>query len=329
MEEGCSFEVWGRVGGWSSKLGRGVHGCGLWRSIRKGWEVFSKYIRFEVGVGNRVKFWTDQWCGDLPLHLSFPVVYGIATNREASVASSLERLGTEARRSWKVLLLRDPNDWEMGVVDEFLHTLGSDLPQSEQGDRMIWKFSKKGDFDICSFYDKLRSPLPIIFPWKGIWKVKAPTHVSFFVWTATWEKILTGDILRCRGFDFVDWCIMCHCNGETVNHLLLHCEKAYQLWSLVFRSFGISWVLPRSVADTLFGWWNWFGKHSSSIWNLAPLCLMWCIGRERNWRTFEDRDKSDDQLLAYFNGSLFDWSRAWGLTFRDSIPMFLSSLLCN
>ena len=61
-------------------------------------------------------------------------------------------------------------------------------------------------------------------PWKGIWKVKAPTHVSFFVWSATWEKILTGDILRCRGFDFVDWCIMCRCNGEMVNHLLLHCS---------------------------------------------------------------------------------------------------------
>ena len=130
--------------------------------------MFSKHIRFKVGVGDRVKFWTDQWCGDLPPHLSFPVVYGIATNREASVASFLERLGTKARRSWKVLLLRDPNDWDMGDVDEFLHTLGSNLPQSEQGDRMIWKLSKKGDFDIRSFYNKLRSPLPIIFPWKGI-----------------------------------------------------------------------------------------------------------------------------------------------------------------
>ena len=87
-------------------------------------------------------------------------------------------------------------------MDEFLHTLGSNLPHSKQIDRMIWKLSKKGDFDVCSFYDKLRCPLPIIFPWKGIWKVKAPTHVSF-VWFAIWEKILTGDILRCRGFDFV------------------------------------------------------------------------------------------------------------------------------
>ena len=65
----------------------------------------------------------------------------------------------------------------------------------------------------------------------------------FFVWSAAWEKLLTGDILWCRGFDFVDWCILCQSNGESANHLLLHCGKAFQLWSLVFRSFGISWVL--------------------------------------------------------------------------------------
>ena len=174
-----------------------------------------------------MRFWTDQWCGDLPLHLSFPVVYGIAINREASVASSLERMGTKARRSWKVLLLRNPNDWESGDVDDFLHTLGANLPLSEQRDRMIWKLSKKGEFDVRSFYDKLQCPLPIIFPWKGVWKVKALAYVSFFVWSAVWEKILTGDILRCRGFDFVDWCILCRSNGESANHLLLHCGKTF------------------------------------------------------------------------------------------------------
>ena len=47
-------------GGWTFKLGRGVHGCGLWRSIRMGCEVFSKNIQFKVGLGNRVKFWTDR-----------------------------------------------------------------------------------------------------------------------------------------------------------------------------------------------------------------------------------------------------------------------------
>ena len=78
------------------------------------------------------------------------------------MASCLERLGIEERRSWDVHFIRRPNDWEMGVVDEFLHTLGSNLPLTENGDRMRWKLTKNGDFDICSFYNKLRGP------WKGI-----------------------------------------------------------------------------------------------------------------------------------------------------------------
>ena len=55
----------------------------------------------------------------------------------------------------------------------------------------------------------------------------APWPVSFFVWFVAWNKILIGDNLRLRGFDFVDWCIMCHQCGETVDYLLLHCEMAY------------------------------------------------------------------------------------------------------
>ena len=52
-------------------------------------KFFSKNIQFEVGVGNRVKLWIDQWCGDSPLQLTFPIVYGIASNKGASVAFSL------------------------------------------------------------------------------------------------------------------------------------------------------------------------------------------------------------------------------------------------
>ena len=47
-------------------------------------------------------------------------------------------------------------------MDEFLHTLGSNLPQSKNRDHMRWKLTKKGDFDIRSFYNKLQNHLPII-----------------------------------------------------------------------------------------------------------------------------------------------------------------------
>ena len=118
--------------------------------------------------------------------------------------------------------------------------------------------------------------------------------------------------------------------GDSRSFVATLCGKAHRLWSFVFRTFGIPWVLSRSVEDFLFGWWNWLGKHSSNIWNLVLLCLMWCIWKEHNWRTFEDLDRSDDYLPASFIGSLFDWSRTWGLTSSLSLPLFLSSLfLCN
>ena len=61
---------------------------------------------------------------------------GIASNKRASVASSLEWLGIEDRRSWDVRFIQRPNDWEMGDMDALLHTLGSNLPPTENGDYM-------------------------------------------------------------------------------------------------------------------------------------------------------------------------------------------------
>ena len=49
---------------------------------------------------------------------------------------------------------------------------------------------------------------------------------------------------------------MCCCDGETVDHLLLHCTLAHVLWSFVFTAFGIHWVTPRRVVDLLLGWRN-------------------------------------------------------------------------
>ena len=63
-------------------------------------------------------------------------MYRIASNKEASMASSLELLGTKERRSWDICFIQRPNDWEMGDVDEFLQTLDSNLPHFENGDRM-------------------------------------------------------------------------------------------------------------------------------------------------------------------------------------------------
>jgi len=70
-----------------------------------------------------------------------------------------------------------------------------------EGDRLVWNPSKKGLFEVSSFYVELcREDGPSLpsFPWKNIWRVKAPIRVAFFVWSAALDKILTHDNLRKR-----------------------------------------------------------------------------------------------------------------------------------
>ena len=85
-------------------------------------------------------------------------------------------------------------------------------------------------------------------------------------------------------------------------------------------------MLPSQVSEVLLGWSNWFGKRSSSVWNLIPSCLMWTIWRERNKRTFDNQETLMAKIIELFFITLYDWSRAWGLTHSPSVGEFLDSL---
>jgi len=67
-----------------------------------------------------------------------------------------------------------------------------------EDDRLVCSLSKMGLFEVKSFYEVLNRKDGPSFPWKSIWRVKAPARVAFFVWTAAFGKILTHDNLRKR-----------------------------------------------------------------------------------------------------------------------------------
>ena len=111
-----------------------------------------------------------------------------------------------------------------------------------------------------------------------------------------------------------------------MDHLLIHCPVATALWSWILGVFGIAWVLPHSVSKLLFGWWNALGHHSSDIWNLVLLCLMWTVWKERNSRIFEDVSSTDIQLRDCLASSLFEWSKVSGYSTSSTIIAFISAL---
>ena len=108
---------------------------------------------------------------------------------EALVASMLVRQTVGEMRSWDVIVLFDFNDWEFGVVASFLILLYSNIPWGEGGDILSWGLKGSGDFYVSSFYNALRGPHVVPFPWKSIWCVKTQKRISFF-WMTTWGRIL-------------------------------------------------------------------------------------------------------------------------------------------
>jgi len=125
------------------------------------------------------------------------------------------------------------------MVLSFFKQLYSIQVRHGKEDMFVWSPSKKGQFEVKSFYEVLIRQDGPLFPWKSIWRVKAPLRVSFFAWTTTLGKVLMNNNLQKRTVVVVEWCCMCKKSGESIEHLLLHCEVAHDLWSYILTLFEL------------------------------------------------------------------------------------------
>ena len=178
-------------------------------------------------------------------------------------------------------------------------------------DKIWWVPSRKGKFEVSSFYKEIISKAGCPFPWKCVWRTKAPPRVAFFVWSAALGKILTIDNLRKKNMVLINRCGMCKRDEETIDHLLLHCECAQVLWNAFFNHFDLAWAMPSGVVNLLQCWWSGGRPSSAVVWKMVPHCIMWCLWSERNKRFFDDSKSSQEDLLHFFFTTLFTWAATW------------------
>jgi hypothetical protein len=79
------------------------------------------------------------------------------------------------------------------VVFVFFKLLYSQKVRQGVEDKSYWIPFKRKLFEVKTYYHVLSTSVSFPFPWKCIWKVKSPSKVMFFVWTAALGKILTLD----------------------------------------------------------------------------------------------------------------------------------------
>ena len=155
----------------------------------------------------------------------------------------------------------DFHDRELEVAFSFLDFIQSQILRGVGCDSPHRYLNGNGQFDIWSFYNKIRCTSIPSFPWKGISKVKVPKRVAFFMWTTAHGWILTLDTLMLQGLPLVNQCYMCCHNEESVDHLL------YTILQL-----------------TLCGCKCY--KFSGSNGSCQALWRVWCFVRVIGWRNF-------------------------------------------
>ena len=79
----------------------------------------------------------------------------------------------------------------------------------------------------------------------------------------------------------------------------------------MFALFGVIWVLPYSVRDTLLGWHgiNMRKKHRK-VGKTTLLCLFWVVWKEINRIAFENEELSIHRLKFSFVCNLWFWTKS-------------------
>uniref|UniRef100_A0A7N2KQL6 Reverse transcriptase zinc-binding domain-containing protein n=1 Tax=Quercus lobata TaxID=97700 RepID=A0A7N2KQL6_QUELO len=199
----------------------GIEKDALWRQV-----IEMKYER----VSLRCWFMEEYQSG---------LAFFLTPYSEASVAELMK--SPSGVLFWDVSFFRGVHVRELEALSSFMESIYGFSIRGFGEDKMCWIPSKDKGFLVKDYYRILAGSTIFGFPWRSIWKQKIPSRVAFFVWTAALGKYLTIDNLRKRKVWILDWCYMCKSNGESVDHLFLHCPVAMDLWSMVLGLFGVSW----------------------------------------------------------------------------------------
>ncbi|OVA14467.1 Reverse transcriptase zinc-binding domain [Macleaya cordata] len=179
-----------------------------------------------------------------------------------------------------------------------LQLIGTSPPTLDTAhDSFKWALTTSGSFTVKSTYDHLVNSLVGDFPKRLMWNPKISSKISFFMWTAYLNKILTIDNLKKCGNHMANACYSCLRAEESTDHLLTHCQYSHVIWLEILPHSGWCRPFPDTFANLIHGWVSKGLSHVGKIfWSFIPTAISWSIWNERNRRIFYGRTLSSYDL---------------------------------
>ncbi|CAN1756932.1 Putative ribonuclease H protein At1g65750 [Linum perenne] len=260
-------------------------------------------------------FWSDFWVRGVRLDTKFPRIAAAALSLDASIS---DLVSFSDRLSWNIPLryqLRGGAllEWYNFLI--FISSTRRDLFTAGPA-YIYWPIHPGGSFTVSSLRHALVAENfngCIAFPSKLIWQSVAPTKVACFAWKVFDSKITTVDNLQRKGFSFVNKCVLCNANLESVKHIFLDCAFSTKVWALLSSRLSIFGPFHSSIASFMVGW-----KELNCTKSFAPVmkvllhAFLWNIWIERNSRIFKDIVNTPGYTLRRIGIAIGDWLLADG-----------------
>lgn len=176
-----------------SQFWRGLHDCG---------DILKKLVEKEVEGGNQTLFWEDVWLKKVPIKTSFPALYAVSRQQQATV-NEVWNGG-----SWDLDFRRNLSDQDrinLGVLQNDLRK----VVLTEDRDKVVWPHDNKKRFSTKSMYRVLKFGGVIDKEMQGVWDCKIPLKIKHFLYMAGRNRIPCADQLVKRNWRGVTGIVNC------------------------------------------------------------------------------------------------------------------------
>ncbi|XP_050222755.1 uncharacterized protein LOC126672846 [Mercurialis annua] len=274
-----------------------------WRSIMAGKEILSQGVRWRIGNGNLVSCFLDPW---------IPSCFPFTPNLRTDVSSTITLVNQ--------LIIGNPPRWNTSLLhnlfyDDVVLQIQS-IPLGVSGqiqDKLIWHFTKKGNYDVKSGYhvalqhiNSIRSVVRIPyavphlssdFQWNSIWNLCVPPKIRIFLWRFFSNKLALGNNLNHRINAISPTCRVCGNAEETTFHLFFLCSKSRCVWFSSMLSLRSDTPTITSIGD----WWLKIQQTMENSDQTMFAFILWYLWKARNALFFKGEDWSATEIVSKAN----------------------------
>ncbi|XP_071718211.1 uncharacterized protein [Rutidosis leptorrhynchoides] len=261
-----------------------------------------------IGDGASTSFWNDTWLGEDSFKNRFKRLSRLENDMGATVKNRTIWDWTKCMGNWS--WVRPPSGRANGELQRLNELLANATINPQIQDHWSWKGSTNGIFTTKSLTDIINSKLLVRgnTSWETMRNALVPKKIEVFMWRVRRKRLPVMTELDKGGIDLHSVrCPLCDNDIESVDHSLILCKHAYDVWNKVFDWWGRGGFNFANVEDFFRDTGPSNSLVSKKIWQAVIWSCCYLIWKNRNQKVFSNRCWNVPVALNDIQVKSFEW----------------------